>query len=44
MVRGWYRGKDGWYYLNPADGIMVTGWVKIGLTWYQFSDTGKWIH
>ena len=43
MTTGWLRGDDGWYYLRPS-GAMATGWIQIGWTWYQFSDSGKWIH
>lgn len=40
MHTGWlyYNGK--YYYLNPSDGVMVTGAKNIGGTSYTFSDSG----
>ncbi|HJC07010.1 MAG TPA: hypothetical protein H9704_12845, partial [Candidatus Enterocloster excrementipullorum] len=40
MLTGWYQDdQDGkWYYLNPSDGRMLTGWQNIGGTWYYFNE------
>ena len=39
MVTGWHHDtEDGkWYYLNPADGVMVLGWQKIDGKSYYFN-------
>ncbi len=39
-VTGWIRTASGWYYLNPADGIMRTGWHQAPTgTWYFLQNT-----
>ena len=30
---GWSKGTD-WFYFNPANGVMLTGWVYTGGFWY----------
>lgn len=37
-LKGWYYEKqDGkWYFLNPSDSTMLTGWQFIGGKWYCF--------
>lgn len=39
MVTGWrFDSQDGcWYYLDPADGRMLTGWQRIHGKWYYFN-------
>ena len=28
-VSGWIETESGWYYINPSDGRMSTGWQQI---------------
>lgn len=55
MVTGWIQDPmDGhWYYIDPATGIMQTGWKQINDKWYYFSEstaggwtntTGRWTY
>ena len=30
MIKGWFKQGDDWYYMNPADGAMLSGqWVDV---------------
>ena len=45
MRTGWYQSPDGfWYYLNPADGGMLTGWLLEGGRWYYLEPVGSASH
>ena len=38
MRVGWYQDTDGrWYYLDPANGNMLVGWLQIGGVWYYLN-------
>ena len=41
MQMGWHydEADKHWYYLNPATGIMQTGWQEINGKWYYFAPT-----
>lgn len=39
MQTGWRKIKDIWYYLDPGNGIMKTGWYSDGKATY-YSDAG----
>ena len=42
MVKSRWLEDDGvWYYLTDS-GVMATGQVLIGSTWYRFADNGAW--
>ncbi|MBO5495685.1 MAG: leucine-rich repeat protein [Eubacterium sp.] len=46
MQTGWQKLKhnsqyNAWYYFEPADGKMVTGWKQISGEWYYFNGEGK---
>ena len=36
MVKGWLLSDvdNNWYYLNPDNGSMHTGWLYVGEHWY----------
>ena len=36
-VTGWVHSASGWYYINPADGKLATGWQTIGGIRYYFN-------
>lgn len=38
--RGWLQLGRKWYYLNPADGVMQTGWVRVDGHSYFLNDSG----
>ncbi|AGF59244.1 hypothetical protein B0P06_002421 [Clostridium saccharoperbutylacetonicum] len=41
IVKGWIQDENKrWYYLNPANGMMATGWTQIDSRWY-YSYTEK---
>ena len=41
MITEWFKGDSGWYYLNPADGAMLSGqWLKVGEDWYYLTKSG----
>ncbi len=46
MQTGWVTDpKDGRkYYLDPATGVMCSGWQKIGSVWYYFGQPGDTSH
>ena len=46
MQTGWVTDpKDGRkYYLDPATGVMCSGWQKIGSEWYYFGQPGDASH
>ena len=50
LRRGWLAGADKWYYMNPHNGMMVTGFAKIDGDSYvfDFKDgnmiTSRWVH
>ena len=33
---GWILTASGWYYMDPLNGEMVTGWKQINGVWYHF--------
>ena len=35
-VKGWAMVQDKWYYLNPEDGFMMTGWLR--------NQDGRWYY
>lgn len=39
MEIGWHQDmEDGrWYYFDPGDGHMLTGWAEIDGNWYYFN-------
>ena len=41
MQTGWHFDEvdKHWYYLDPATGMMLTGWQEIGGKWYYFTPT-----
>ena len=41
MKTGWHcdEADKHWYYLDPATGIMQSGWQEIGGKWYYFAPT-----
>ena len=41
MQTGWHFDEVDrhWYYLDPATGMMLTGWQEIGGKWYYFTPT-----
>ena len=41
MQTGWHFDEvdQHWYYLDPATGMMLTGWQEIGGKWYYFTPT-----
>lgn len=40
MKTGWVLSKNLWYYLDPATGIMETGWFKVKDTTYYANASG----
>lgn len=36
-VRGWINTENGSYYIDPENGMMVTGWKNIEGKWYYFN-------
>ena len=32
--------KGSWFYLDPANGRMTTGWLQLGETWYYLRPSG----
>lgn len=46
LQTGWrHDGADGnWYYLIPTNGVMATGWRKIGEKWYYFETAGAGVY
>ena len=36
-VRGWINTENGSYYIDPDNGMMVTGWKNIEDKWYYFN-------
>lgn len=42
MVTGWFgNAEDGWYYMNPADGAMLSSqWFDINGKWYYATKSG----
>lgn len=36
-VRGWINTENGSYYIDPDNGMMVTGWKNIKDKWYYFN-------
>lgn len=36
-VRGWINTESGSYYIDPDNGMMVTGWKNIEDKWYYFN-------
>lgn len=41
MTRGWHhdRGDQKWYYMDPASGVMRTGWNNLSGEWYYLNPT-----
>lgn len=50
LRRGWLAGADKWYYMNPHNGMMVTGFAKIDGDSYVFDFKdgymikSRWVH
>ena len=41
MITGWFQAADGWYYLNPADGAMLSGqWLELDEKSYYLTKSG----
>lgn len=40
-LSGWLYYKNGWYYLDPADGAMATGFVSVDSCRYHLSTSGS---
>ena len=41
MITAWFRQGDDWYYLNPADGTMLSGqWLKLDGVDYYLTKSG----
>lgn len=40
LNKGWLLDRGTWYYLDPADGHMHTGWAKVGQYWYFLNASG----
>lgn len=41
MIRGWFKQKEDWYYLNPDNGAMCASqWFKVGEKWYYVTKSG----
>ena len=41
MIVGWFKGADGWYYMNPEDGAMLAGqWIQLPDAWYYLTKSG----
>ena len=36
---GWFQSPASgkWFYMNPSNGDMMTGWVQVGTTWYYLN-------
>ena len=41
MAKGWINLKNKWYYLNPEDGAMITGWLDDKSAKYHFAASGE---
>ena len=43
MLTGWVWLDDHWYFFNPENGMMQTGWVwsKAYQAWYYFYTSGS---
>ena len=42
-LTGWQYIANRWFYGQPGTGIMQTGWLKLGSTWYYLSSTGAMV-
>lgn len=41
MITGWFKQGSDWYYLNPADGAMLSGqWLKVDGADYYLTKSG----
>lgn len=41
MIEGWFKQGEDWYYLNPADGAMLSGqWLKLDGVDYYLTKSG----
>lgn len=43
MKKGWAADRDKWYYMNPDNGHIVTGWLNLPArsgTWYYLKANG----
>lgn len=41
MITGWFDSDQGWYYMNPDDGSMLSAqWFKINDKWYYATKSG----
>lgn len=41
MIKSWFKSQDEWYYLNPADGAMLSGqWLKLADWEYYLTSSG----
>ncbi len=40
LTKGWLKVQDNWYYFDPADGSMKTGWLQTADgSWYFLNPT-----
>lgn len=41
MITGWFKSKEDWYYMNPADGAMLASqWIEVNGLWYYLTKSG----
>ena len=41
MIKGWFESEGDWYYMNPADGAMLSGqWVDVDGKSYYLTQSG----
>lgn len=41
MIKGWFKQGPDWYYMNPADGTMLSGqWLQIDYDYYYLTKSG----
>ena len=41
MIRGWFKQGEDWYYMNPADGAMISNqWVDVDGKSYYLTQSG----
>ena len=41
MIKGWFKQGDDWYYMNPADGAMLSGqWINVDEMSFYLTKSG----
>ena len=41
MIKGWFKQGEDWYYMNPADGAMISNqWVDVDGKSYYLTQSG----